>query len=303
MRIFIAGGTGFIGRRLVERLGAEGHSLALLTRSKRAPGPDGGAVEFILGDGMVAGAWQEAVRGADAVINMAGASIFSLWTARTKKLLRESRIRTTTNIVDALMKDSRPGRVLLNSSAVGYYGFHGDEVLDESAGPGDDFLAGLCRDWENAALRAAASGVRVVVARTGIVLEKKGGALGTLAPLFRAGLGGRLGTGRQWFSWIQRDDLVAAMIFALGRPDISGAVNMCAPNPVRNLDLTRALAAALHRPAFFVIPGFAVRIAMGEFADFVLRGQRVVPRVLLDKGFGFAAPAMPEALTAIFKKR
>jgi len=191
----------------------------------------------------------------------------------------------------------------INSSAVGYYGFHGDELLDESAGPGDDFLAGLCRDWENAALRAAASGVRVIVARTGIVLEKKGGALGTLAPLFRAGLGGRLGTGRQWFSWIRRDDLVAAMIFALGRPDISGPVNMCAPNPVRNRDLTRALAAALHRPAFFVIPGVAVRIALGEFADFVLKGQRVVPRVLLDKGFGFAAPTIPEALAGIFKKR
>lgn len=303
MKIFLAGGTGFIGRKLTERLRAEGHTLTLLTRSDRAPGPAGGAVRFVVGDGMVPGPWQDAVRGADAVVNMAGTTIFSRWTGRAKKLLRESRIRTTGNIVDALSKSEAPGRVLLSSSAVGYYGFHGDEILDESAGPGDDFLACLCRDWENAAYRAAEAGVRVVTVRTGIVLGDKGGALGTMAPLFRAGLGGRLGNGRQWFSWIHLDDLVSAMAFALRRPDISGPVNMCAPNPVRNRDLTRALGAALRRPAFFVVPGFAVRIAFGEFADFILKGQRVVPRVLLDRGFGFAAPSLPEALAGIFRRK
>jgi len=307
MRIFLAGGTGFIGRSLTERLQAEGHSLTLLTRSDRGPGPGpgpaGGAVRFVVGDGMVPGPWQEAVRSAGAVVNMAGATIFNRWTARAKKLLRESRIRTTANIIAALAKDDTPGRVLLSSSAVGYYGFHGDEILDESAGPGDDFLACLCRDWENAAYRAAAAGVRVVTIRTGIVLGEKGGALGTMAPLFRVGLGGRLGDGRQWFSWIHRDDLVSAMIFALRRPDISGPVNMCAPNPVRNRDLTRDLGAVLHRPAFLPVPRFAVRIAFGEFADFLLKGQRVVPRVLLDRGFRFAAPALPEALAAVFGRK
>jgi uncharacterized protein (TIGR01777 family) len=300
MKIFLAGGTGFIGRRLAERLLAEGHQLSLLTRTNRAPVPAEGPVRFVAGDGVVPGPWQEAVRGAGAVINMAGATIFNRWTERTKRIIRESRIRTTANIVAALETDPAPGRVLLNSSAVGYYGFHGDEELDESAGPGDDFLAGLCRDWENAAGRAAAAGVRTVLVRTGIVLGEKGGALGTMTPLFRAGLGGRLGSGRQWFSWIHREDLISALIFALGRNDVSGPVNMCAPNPVRNRDLARALGEALRRPAFVPAPGFAVRIAFGEFADFILKGQRVVPRILLDRGFGFVHPDLPAALAAIF---
>ncbi len=300
MKIFVAGGTGFIGRRLADRLLAEGHSLTVLIRSTCPPEPGPAKLAYVSGDGMIPGPWQEAVRGSDAVINMAGATIFSLWTSRYKKLLRESRIRTTENIVAALAADRAPNRVLVQSSAVGYYGFRGDEPIDETAGPGDDFLACLCRDWENAAFRAEASGVRVVAARTGIVLDGKGGALGTLTPLFRLRLGGRLGNGRQWFSWIHRDDLVSAMTFALAHPNLSGPVNACAPNPVRNADLAKALGAALRRPAVIPAPGFAVRIALGEFADFILKGQRVIPAALLAKGFGFAYPTLPEALAAVF---
>lgn len=303
MKIFLAGGTGFVGRRLAERLLAEGHQLSLLARSARAPLPADGPVRLVAGDGMEPGPWRDAVSGADAVINLAGATIFSRWTERTKRIIRESRILTTANIVATLEADRAPGRVLINSSAIGYYGFHGDEALDETAGPGADFLAGLCRDWENAAGRAAAAGVRTVLVRTGIVLGEKGGALGNMVPLFRAGFGGRLGSGRQWFSWIHRDDLVSAIIFALGRHDISGPVNMCAPGPVRNRDLARTLGAALRRPAFVPVPGLAVRIVFGEFADFILKGQRVVPRVLLDRGFGFAFPDLPAALAEIFPSK
>jgi len=299
MKVFIAGGTGFIGRRLAERLRAEGHLLTLLSRARRTPQEDG-AVRFVAGDGVVPGPWQDALRGAEAVINLAGATIFSRWTERYKTVLRESRIRTTANIAAALAKDVTPGRVLLNASAVGYYGFHGDEELDETAGPGGDFLASLCRDWESAADGASSAGVRVVKLRSGIVLGEKGGALGTMTPLFKAGLGGRLGSGRQWFSWVHREDLISAMIFALARTDISGPVNVSAPNPVRNRDLARGLGLVLRRPSFIPAPGFAVRIALGEFADFILKGQRVVPRVLLERGFGFATPSLPEALVAIF---
>jgi uncharacterized protein (TIGR01777 family) len=302
MKIFLAGGTGFVGRRLSERLKADGHELALLVRSGRPAAADG-SLRTVSGDGTEPGPWQEAVRDAEAVINLAGASIFSRWTARYKLLLRESRIRTTSNIVAALDRDRIPGRVLINASAVGYYGFHGDEELDETAGPGGDFLAGLCRDWESAADKAAAAGVRVVKMRSGIVLGKKGGALGTMAPLFRAGLGGRIGRGEQWFSWVHRDDLVSAIAFVLGRPDVSGPVNACAPGAVRNRELARELGAALRRPAFLPAPGFAVRIAFGEFADFILKGQRVLPRVLLDKGFGFAYPALSGALAAVFPRK
>jgi uncharacterized protein len=299
VKIFIAGGTGFIGRRLVARLTGAGHGVTLLSRSDHSAAGDD-TVRFVAGDGRLPGPWQEEVRAADAVVNLAGASIFSRWTVRYKKILRESRVRTTANIAAALAGERRPGRILLNSSAVGYYGFHGDEELDESARAGDDFLARLCRDWEDEAFRAADAGVRVVAARTGIVLGEKGGALGTMTPLFRLGLGGPLGDGRQWFSWIHRDDLVSAMIFALERSDMAGPVNMCAPAAVRNADLARALGKALRRPSSFRTPGFAVRLAFGEFADFILRGQKVVPRTLLGKGFAFAHPELFAALGAIF---
>jgi hypothetical protein len=200
-------------------------------------------------------------------------------------------------VVDALPAGG--GVTLVSTSAVGYYGFRGDEELGEDDGPGTDFLGRLCVEWEAEARRAAERGARVVITRFGIVLGPGGGVLGQMAPLFKLGLGGRLGSGRQWFSWIHVEDLFAAMLHAAARGGEGGAYNFTAPAPVTNRDLTRELARVLHRPAFLPAPAFAVRLALGEFGDVLLKGQRVMPRRLLAEGFRFAYPALAPALGAL----
>ena len=190
--------------------------------------------------------------------------------------------------------------MLLNASAVGYYGFHGDEKITENEPPGSDYLALVCRDWESEAIKAEKAGVRVCRMRFGVVLESGGGALGQMLPLFKLGIGGRLGSGNQWFSWIHRVDLIEAALFLLGRDDGKGGeFNFTAPNPVANRELTRELAGALHRPAILPAPGFAMKMILGEFADVLLKGQRVIPSRLLDMGFAFAFPDLNRALADI----
>lgn len=295
MSVFIVGGTGFVGVNLANRLRARGDEVTVMGRDRGRPRGLDPAVAVVAGDATVGGDWQQQLASHHTVVNLAGASIFTRWTDEAKRAIRQSRILTTRNVVDALAA----GATLISTSAVGYYGFHGEEELGEDAGPGKDFLARLCVDWEAEALRGRERGARVVITRFGIVLGPGGGVLGQMAPIFRAFLGGPLGTGRQWFSWIHVEDLFRALVHLVGRPESSGPYNLTAPEPVTNRTLTRELARVLHRPAFLPAPGFAVRLVLGEFGDVLLRGQRVLPRRLTAEGFRFSYPAIAAALDAL----
>lgn len=302
MKIFITGGTGFIGRNLARLLAEQGHTILVLTRSKKEPEEPDARITYIQGESVKPGPWQEHFKDCDIIINLAGATIFSKWNKKQKKLILESRVRTTQNIVQALRTRSEKKVTLISASAIGYYGFHKDEELDEKAGPGHDFLASVTQAWETEALKAREKGVRVVIARFGIVLGEKGGALSMMAPFFKLFIGGPLGKGRQWFSWIHIRDLVEIVGFLIEHPEISGPVNACSPHPLRNKDLARALGKALHRPSFLRAPAFMVRLLLGEFGSVVLKGQRVLPRRLLQFGFVFQFPEIQGALADILRK-
>ncbi|HEX2695413.1 MAG TPA: TIGR01777 family oxidoreductase [Acidobacteriota bacterium] len=299
MRIFVTGGTGFIGSRLIDRLAHDGHEILVLSRSSRSSPDLARNIAYVRGDPTRPGPWQEEVRTCGAAVNLAGASIFHRWTKEWKRAILESRVATTRNLVDAIGSSPGPPPILISTSAVGYYGPRGDEELGEDAAPGSAFLAEVTSAWETEALRAEKAGARTAVLRFGIVLGKGEGALGTWVPLFKACLGGPVGNGRQWFSWIHVDDLIEVIVTALFDPAMRGPVNACAPNPVRNRDLAKALGKALHRPSFFAVPGFAVRVVLGEFAESLLTGQRVVPTKLQARGFAFRHPTIEEALRAI----
>ena len=302
MKILITGGTGFIGTRLASRLAGEGRDIVILSRSRREPAKAAPRISFLEGDPTRPGPWQEAVRTCDAAVNLAGTSIFSPWTRSNKRRILESRVAVTRNLVDAFDPAGPRPTTLISASAVGYYGFRGDEDVDETGLAGQDFLAGVAAAWEAEASRAEAKGVRVVRGRFGIVLGGRGGALGQMLPLYKLGMGGPLGSGRQWFSWIHAHDLVSALIFALDRPALRGAVNMDAPTPVRNRELAIALGRALRRPAVLRVPGFALRIALGEFSLALLRGQKVIPARLRAEGFVFRYPDIDSALADILSK-
>lgn len=295
MRIIVTGGTGFVGPHLVSRLANDGHEVTVLIRPGEHQANSSSNVSFLQGDPTQEGSWQDAVSRCDAVINLAGASVFTRWTDETKKIILESRISTTRNIVNAI---TRPIS-LFSTSAVGYYGFHGDEELIESSPPGNDFLASVAVEWERETLRAREKEARVVITRFGIVLGPKGGALGQMIPLFRKFLGGPIGSGRQWFSWIHIRDLTDAFIFLLAHPDLVGPFNFCSPKPVRNRDLARALGRVLHRPSYLPAPAFMIRLVLGEFGSVILKGQRVIPRRLLDAGYIFQYPEIEDALRAV----
>lgn len=299
MKIFVTGGTGFVGRNLVSRLVGDGHTVTALSRSDKASERLPEETSIVLGDPTEVGPWQESLKGQDFVINLAGTSIFSRWTPETKKLISESRISTTRNIVDAMEPAGGRDVVLFSTSAVGYYGFHGDEMLTEESPPGDGFLARVAVDWENEALRAEKKGARVVITRFGIVLGQKGGALGQMMSIFRKYLGGPLGSGNQWFSWIHMEDLVGAFLFLMAHRELSGPVNLTSPNPIRNKELAKALGKAMHRPAFLPAPGFMLRLILGEFGSVLLEGQRVIPKKLLDKGYVFLYREIDGALRSL----
>ena len=294
LKIFITGGTGFVGKTLASALIRSGKEVTILTRSGKG---ELAGVTWVEGDPTKRGGWQERVKGHDLVINLAGASIFSRWTEETKKTLRESRMLTTRHIVEAM--EGGKGKSLFSTSAVGYYGFHGDEDLTEDSPPGGDFLALLARDWEAEAGEAEKKGCRVVIARFGIVLGEKGGALGQMVPLFKKFVGGPLGSGKQWFSWVHIEDLTRAFLFLLDHPDISGPVNFTAPNPVRNKELAQSLGKILGRPAFLPAPRFMLRLILGEFGSILLEGQRVLPQKLLKAGFQFQYPEIDGALRQV----
>lgn len=297
MNVFMTGGTGFVGTTLSEKLSALGHGVTVLTRSSVPEREGRGGVRHVKGDPTQPGPWQQAVPGHEVIINLAGASIFKRWTKEFKQVIRDSRIKTTRNLVDALAGGSQKAVTLFSTSAIGYYGFRGDEALDEESPPGDDFLAHLGQEWEAEALQAMRHGVRVVICRFGIVLGRGGGALGQMIPVFKKGLGSPLGSGKQWFSWIHDQDLVNIFLFLLEKSDISGPVNCTAPHPVRNESLTQALGHALGKPTFMPsVPGFMVKIMMGEFGAVLLEGQKVMPKRLLTLGFPFRFPRIEAAL-------
>ena len=298
MKIFVTGGTGFVGSYLTGGFARLGHEVSVLTRSMGGGGrilPRGAS--FVEGDPRKPGPWQQRAAEHDVIVNLAGASIFTIWTKRARRAIMDSRLLATRNVVDAIA--AAPGKIqLLSTSAVGYYGSREDDaLLDETSPPGDDFLAEVGRRWESEAGRAESLGARVVLCRFGIILGADGGALAKMAPAFKYCVGSPLGGGRQWFPWIHQQDLLNIMIFLLEHPHISGPVNCTAPSPVRNEEMSKILAQVLHRPLFMPsVPGFVLRTILGEFGDVLLKGQRAVPSRLLDEGFRFQFPTFKEAL-------
>jgi uncharacterized protein (TIGR01777 family) len=290
--VIVSGASGLIGSALVPALREDGHTVRRLVR--RRPAAD----DELQWDPAKHEIDEAAVASADAVINLNGVGIGDKrWTAAYKKLALSSRLDSTTTIVDTVTQPGSKVRVLVNGSAVGWYGDRGDDVLTEADPCGDGFLADLVRQWEAATAPAEAAGVRVVRIRTGIVLTPEGGALGKMLPIFKLGAGGRLGSGTQWFSWIALADEVAAIKFALTNESLAGPVNATAPNPVTNGDFTKALGRAVKRPAFAAVPPFALKLGLGEFAEEgLLFSQRAVPSALLEAGFEFSEPDLDEAL-------
>jgi uncharacterized protein len=302
VKIFMTGGTGFVGAYLSRDLAQAGHDVTILTRRAQPPASASGNISFLTGDPNQAGPWMAAVPEYDWIINLAGASIFTRWSEAHKKEIFESRVLTTRNLVTALAAGDRR-QLFCSTSAVGYYGPRGEEELTEDSPPDAGFLGELAEAWEAEALKAQDLGVRVVITRFGIVLGRDGGALAQMAPLFKKFLGGPIGSGAQWFSWIHQADHARAFRFIQANPAISGPVNLTAPNPVRNRELTRALGRALHRPSFLPAPEFMLRLVLGEFADTLLTGQKVLPQRLLDAGFTFNFPTIEAALTDLMGQR
>lgn len=303
MKVLVTGSTGLVGRALVSELAREGHTVCRLIRPVSAV--VGGAKEgFDVAWNPATGQLGGAGVGADAVVNLAGASIAGgRWTKARKQLLRTSRIDTTRALVGALAKMNVRPRVLVSASAIGIYGDRGEERLTEESKPGTDFLAGLARDWEAEALKAEALGIRVVLARFGLILAQHGGALAKMLLPFKLGVGGSLGSGKQWMSWITLEDVVGVVRLAIENGSVRGTVNVVAPKPVQNAEFTKLLAKTLHRPGLFPAPAFALRLALGEMADaLLLSSQRVVPEVLEKLGYRFSHRELLPALNALLQK-
>lgn len=300
MKIVLAGATGFIGQRLVRQLQQEGHSLTLLTRHRPAPNQPNNT--FALWDAKTVGDWARHIDGADAVINLAGEPIAAKrWTHAQKERILSSRLNATGAIVDAIAKAAKKPEVLINASAVGYYGDVKKEEVTESHPPAEDFLGTTCARWEQAAREAERSGVRVVLVRTGIVLEQNGGALKKMLLPFRLFAGGPLGTGDQWFPWIHIDDEVGAIVFALANKNLSGPVNLAAPEPATMREFCKAMGRAMGRPSWAPVPGFALQILLGEMSTMLLGGQKVVPKKLQEAGYRFKFPQLDVALRDALK--
>ena len=298
MDIFLTGGTGFVGGFLTRELAAQGHSITILTRKKDPPASPSDRIRFVTGDPKQEGPWMAEVARHDWIINLAGASISTKWTDEAKRVLYDSRVLTTRHLVAALARGDRR-QLFCSTSAPGYYGPRGEEELTEASPPGRDFLAELARDWEAEALKAQDLGVRTVVTRFGVVLGRGGGMLEQLVPLFNKFVGGPVGSGEQWLSWIHHQDLVRAFLFLPDHPELTGPVNFSSPNSVRNRDFAKALGRVLGRPAFLPAPAFMLRLILGEFAEAVLTGQKVAPQKLLAAGFQFLFPTIDQALENI----
>jgi len=305
MRIILAGGTGFLGRALAARLIADGHTVVVLSR-RPADAADG-AVRRVRWnpDGTVPPAeagqptgWAREIDGADAIVNLAGEGIADRrWTRARKQALLDSRRLSTRSLVAAIRAASRRPVVFVQNAGIGYYGLGADEVFDESSPPGSDFLARLSVDWEAEARAVEALGCRLVILRTAVVLAREGGALKRMLPAFQFFVGGPIASGRQYFSWIDRDDWLALVAWALATPSVTGAINAAAPEPVTNAEFAKALGRSLHRPSWIAVPGFVLRLLVGEVADAgLINGQRVVPKRALSLGFVFQYGQIDAAL-------
>ena len=302
MKIFIVGGNGLVGKSLTEELLRHGHQVTAMGRSIRHEEmPEG--TEIIQGDAALPGTWQDAVPLHDAVVNLAGVTIFHRWSKSYKELIGKSRLETTGRIVEAVGDPESRVQVLINASAVGYYGSTGDRELSEDAPRGNDFLARVCGDWEKEAERAEETGIRVVRARFGIVMSERGGALVNLKKIFSWHLGAMLGTGNQWFSWIHLQDLARILVRLIEDENICGAVNCTSPMPVTNRSLTGKLGGVMEKSVRFPpVPSLFLRGALGEFSSVLLQGQRAVPSKLLEAGYDFLFPALTPALQDLLDK-
>ena len=308
MKVVIAGGSGFLGNALAWAWAEEGHDVRVLTRALppgQARHESGTGTPGITNVGWSPGGEQGSlgaeIEGSAAVVNLAGASINGgRWNAARKQAIRDSRLVATGSLAAAVAGAPTPPPVFVSASGVGYYGDRGNSALSEDAGPGDDFMAHVCVEWEAEAQRAARPGVRIVTLRTGLVLEKAGGALPQMARPFRFFVGGRIGSGRQYMSWIHRHDWIEMVRWIVDTPAVDGPVNMTAPHPVTNLQFSRALGHALHRPALFPAPRAAVRLAIGELADAIFASQRALPGVALAHGYHFRYPEIEIAFRGIY---
>jgi uncharacterized protein len=292
MRIVLTGATGFIGKRLIQQFLNEGHEVSVLGRSR----PKDSRASHFWWDAMKGEPLDASLIDVDAVINLVGEPVAQRWDADVKRRIRESRVTGTRNLINALARQRRLPRVLVSASASGYYGERGDEVLTERSAPGQGFLSDVCVEWEREAMRATDFGIRVALVRIGIVLGPDGGALERMLPPFRMGVGGKLGDGKQWMSWIHVDDLVSLLAYSMEADAAQGPLNGVAPEPVRNSQFTETLASVIHRPALFPAPKFGLKLIFGEMADIVTGSQRIVPEATQRTGFSWRYPSLRAAL-------
>ncbi|XZN92668.1 MAG: TIGR01777 family oxidoreductase [Microcoleus sp.] len=306
MKVAIAGATGFVGSRLVERLHSEGHSILVLARdSERArrifPASAYPNLEIVGYSPAESGDWQHSIGGCDGVVNLAGVPIAEeRWTAARQQAILDSRKLTTAKLVEAIANANPKPSVLVSASAIGYYGTSETAEFEENSPGGDDFLAAVCKEWESAAEKVKNTGTRLVILRLGIVLGM-GGALAKMLPAFRLFAGGPIGTGKQWFSWIHRDDVVNLILYALQNPQVEGVLNATAPYPVRMNELCETLGEVLQRPSWLPVPSFALELLLGDGAKVVLEGQQVLPKRTLVSGFQYEYPKLRSAIEEIVK--
>jgi uncharacterized protein len=300
MKIAIAGATGFVGSRLVEQLLAQGHEVVIFTRSPQQVSSRFSKAQVVGYEPLKSGEWQTAISGCDAVVNLAGEPIAEKrWTPAQKRTILDSRQLGTQKIVAAIAAASVKPTVLINASAIGYYGTSETSKFNEDSPAGQDFLAEVCTAWETAAQAVTATGTRLVILRLGIVLGENGGALGKMLAPFSAFVGGPIGSGKQWFSWVHRDDVVKLIITAITDSQMQGVYNATAPNPVTMADFSQTLGAVMNRPSWLPVPNFALEAMLGEGAIVVLEGQQVIPTHTLAQGFEFQYPTLTPALKAI----
>jgi uncharacterized protein len=302
MKVAITGATGFVGSRLVERLQAEGHQVLVLTRNAERAKQMFPQAEVVAYTPLESGNWQGAIAGCDGVVNLAGAPIAETrWTTERKQEIMDSRKIGTQKIVEAIAQANPKPGVLVNSSAIGYYGTSETATYDEDSGSGNDFLAEVCREWEAAAEQVKATGTRLVILRTGIVLGM-GGAIAKMLLPFKMFAGGPIGSGKQWFSWIHREDMVSLILQALTRNTMSGVYNATAPNPVRMTELSQTLGQVMNRPSWLPVPDFALEAMLGDAAQVVLQGQRVMPKRTTESGFKYAYETVKPALEEVVQQ-